>query len=191
VRPRFYGSRVDDGIPHRWVAMVRHTLRSLGPQVLATRMVRDYVVQLYAPAAASSRRLEESGFQAARELADWLATVRKSWGGVRVGHVETSGMAETPQLGSALSLRALVDLGGLSPEDVEVEAAYGRVDEADNLHAVTTVPLAPSERADDGQYRYEGAVPLERTGAFGYTVRVLPKHALLASNADLGLLVSA
>ena len=31
--------------------MVRHTLKSLGPKVLATRMVRDYVRTLYAPAA--------------------------------------------------------------------------------------------------------------------------------------------
>ena len=29
--------------------MVRHTLKSLGPKVLATRMVRDYVRQLYTP----------------------------------------------------------------------------------------------------------------------------------------------
>ena len=35
--------------------MVRHTLQTLGPKVLATRMVRDYVLGLYAPAADSSR----------------------------------------------------------------------------------------------------------------------------------------
>ena len=50
VRSRFYD--VDrDRLPRRWLEMVRHTLQSLGPQVLASRMVRDYVVQLYAPAA--------------------------------------------------------------------------------------------------------------------------------------------
>ena len=36
--------------------MVRHTLQALGPKVLATRMVRDYTEQLYAPAAQSLRR---------------------------------------------------------------------------------------------------------------------------------------
>ena len=36
--------------PTRWVEMLRHTLKSLGPKVLATRMVRDYTRQLYAPA---------------------------------------------------------------------------------------------------------------------------------------------
>ena len=48
VAPRFYD--VDaDGVPTRWLEMVRHTLKSLGPKVLATRMVRDYVRDLYTP----------------------------------------------------------------------------------------------------------------------------------------------
>ena len=47
VAPRFYD--VDgEGVPTRWLEMTRHTLKSLGPKVLATRMVRDYVRQLYA-----------------------------------------------------------------------------------------------------------------------------------------------
>ncbi|GAC1324942.1 MAG: glycosyltransferase family 1 protein [Mycobacteriales bacterium] len=191
VRPRFYGSRGDDGIPHRWVAMVRHTLRTLGPQVLATRMVRDYVERLYAPAAASSRRLADDSYAEARALAGWLTGVRREWAGVRVGHVETSGVGDTPEIGSTLAMRALVDLGGLTPEDVVVEAAYGRVDESDQLHGVTTVRLSVVDRGEDGQHRYEGNVPLEHTGAFGYTVRVLPHHRLLGSDAEPGLVVSA
>ncbi len=36
--------------------MVRHTLQTLGPKVLASRMVRDYVEQYYMPAAQSLRK---------------------------------------------------------------------------------------------------------------------------------------
>ncbi len=50
VAPRFYDAD-DDGVPTRWLEMMRHTLKSLGPKVLATRMVSDYVNELYAPAA--------------------------------------------------------------------------------------------------------------------------------------------
>ena len=41
VAPLFYDTDAD-GVPTRWVEMVRHTLKTLGPKVLATRMVRDY-----------------------------------------------------------------------------------------------------------------------------------------------------
>ena len=47
--------------------------------------------------------------------------------------------------------------------------------------------LKPTGDADDGGHRYEGMVPLSRTGAFGYDVRVLPRHAHLATPAELGL----
>src|SRR4030095_13357027 len=45
LAPRFYDHDAD-GVPQRWLEMVRHTLRSLGPKVLADRMVRDYVTTL-------------------------------------------------------------------------------------------------------------------------------------------------
>ena len=57
VAPRFY-DRDQNGIPGRWVQMVRHTLKTLGPKVMATRMVRDYVSELYAPAARIGRSAE-------------------------------------------------------------------------------------------------------------------------------------
>src|SRR5246127_3338708 len=55
VAPKFY-ERDEHGVPPRWVEMVRHTLQTLGPKVLASRMVRDYVEQYYLPAAESLRR---------------------------------------------------------------------------------------------------------------------------------------
>ena len=58
VRARFY-DRDGTGVPQRWIDMVRHTLQTTGPKVLASRMVRDYVDELYAPAAVSSRALAD------------------------------------------------------------------------------------------------------------------------------------
>ena len=66
--PRFYETG-RDGVPARWVEMVRHTLRETGPKVLATRMVRDYVQALYVPAAGSARAMAGDGYGPAREEA--------------------------------------------------------------------------------------------------------------------------
>ena len=188
VAPGFY-TRDDAGIPTRWVAMVRHTLTTLGPKVLATRMVYDYVNQLYAPAAAAATRVAAHDFAAARTLAAWRTNVLASWPGVRVQHVDSL-VAGDPEMGGTLHLRAQVELGGLSPEDVDVEAAFGLVDSEDRLLDVDTVSLAPVE-SPDGVGLFEGDVPLDRTGSFGYTVRVLPKNELLASAAELGVATTA
>jgi starch phosphorylase len=188
VAPRFY-DRDETGVPSRWVQMVRHTLKSLGPKVVATRMVRDYVQQLYAPAAQSAARLSASDYKAAKALADWRQDVLNAWPGVTVLHVESQ-VDGDPQLGSALHLRAEVALNGLSPAEVDVQAVYGGIDAEDRLVDVNTVSLAYAGPID-GTSRFEGDVPLERTGTFGYTVRVLPKSDLLASPAELGLVVTA
>jgi starch phosphorylase len=191
VAPRFY-TRDDAGVPTRWVSMVRHTITTLGPKVLATRMVWDYINNLYAPAAAAAARVSANDFAAAKQLAAWRTEVLTAWPGVRVDHVDSL-IDGDPELGGVLRLRAEVELSGLSADDVEVEAAFGTVDLEDRLSAIETVPLSLVENSDGSgnQARFEGGVPLTRTGAFGYTVRVLPKNALLASPAELGVSVTA
>ena len=190
VRTRFY-DRDSSGVPQRWVDMVRHTLQTLGPKVLASRMVRDYVHQLYGPAAQSARMLSASDYAAARDLAAWRTRLMERWPQVRVEHVEAGGVGDTPAVGTVLEVRATVDLGGLSPSDVTVQAAYGRVDEADELRAPAYIELLGVGSGEDGLQRYEGTVRLERPGSFGYSVRVLPHSAALPSDADLGLLTTA
>jgi len=190
VRTRFY-DRGADGVPERWVDMVRHTLQTLGPKVLASRMVRDYVHQLYAPAAVASRGLAAQGFAPARELAAWRGKVAAAWPGVRVVGVDADGAGDAPAVGGMLVVRATVDLAGLADGDITVQAVHGRVDEHDDLHRPRTTPLHPIGAGDDGLPRYEGEVPLERAGAFGYTVRVLPHSALLPGDTDLGLMAQA
>ncbi|MFC0846017.1 alpha-glucan family phosphorylase [Streptomyces noboritoensis] len=187
VAPRFY-DRGESGLPGRWIEMVRETLASLGPKVLAGRMVREYVERLYTPAARAHRDL---GPDTARELAAWKARVRAAWPQVAVDHVEAvaatapNGHAE---LGSTLALRVRAGLGGLQPDDVEVQAVAGRVDAADTLAEARTVALKPAGGPDlEGRWVYEGPLALDRTGPYGYTVRVLPAHRLLADGADLGL----
>ncbi|MEU3492458.1 alpha-glucan family phosphorylase [Kitasatospora cineracea] len=191
VAARFY-DRGADALPHRWISMVRHTLVTLGPKVLAGRMVREYVERLYAPAAAAKRRLEgDAGdYAAAKDLAGWKAGVREAWPAVRVEHVEADGAGEAQELGATLALRVQVNLGRLRPEDVEVQVVSGRVDESDRISEAGTLALKPAGGGTDldGRIRYEGHLELARTGPFGYTVRILPTHPRLASVAELGLL---
>ena len=52
VLPAFY-ERDDRGLPTKWVARMKASLATLGPEVGSGRMLRDYVEQLYAPAGRS------------------------------------------------------------------------------------------------------------------------------------------
>ena len=47
------------------------------------------------------------------------------------------------------------------------------------------------EQTEGSRHWFSATVPLERTGAFGYTVRVLPHSARMADPAELGVVTSA
>lgn len=200
VAPKFY-DRDDNGIPTRWVEMVRHTLQSLGPKVLASRMVRDYTQKYYLPAAQALRAMIEPGqsgaaelavpFGSALELAQYRRRVEKSWPQITITDVDGSGLPDTPLLGSELTLTALVHLDGLRPADVVVQAVLGRVGAGDSLVDPATVPMVHTGTADNGNEIFTATTPLPIAGSVGYTVRVLPHHRLLAGNNELGLVTLA
>jgi len=188
VAPRVY-DRDERGLPVRWLEMVKHTLSTLGPKVLATRMVADYVNKLYVPAAAAERT---ATVPFARDVASFKARMRSDWPGVRVEHVEPIGVSDSPQVGDEVGVRAFVSLGdGIGPKDVDVQLVYGRVSPSDTLTDLVTAPLQHMEELEPGRHRFEGAVRLRRTGPFGYTVRVLPHAEGAASAAELGLVTNA
>ncbi len=195
VSPKFY-DRDENGIPTRWVEMVRHTLIALGPKVLASRMVRDYTEKYYAPAAQSLRKTVEPGaagepFGAARELAAYRQRAAEAWPKIQITDVDSYGLPDTPLLGSELTLTATVHLAGLRTDDVVVQAVLGRVDASDSLVNPETVPMQHTGTADGGNEIFSTTTPLPVAGPVGYTVRVLPHHQLLAGANELGLVTLA
>jgi starch phosphorylase len=194
VAPKFY-ERDERGVPPRWIEMVRHTLQTLGPKVLASRMVRDYVERYYAPAAQSLRRTvgADGGapFEAARNLAAYRRRGFQAWPNIRITDVDSTGLPDTPVLGSKLTLTAAVQLAGLGPDEVTVQALLGRVDADDSLRDPVTIEMSHTGGASAGRQVFSTTTPLPVAGAVGYTVRVLPNHPLLAAANELGLVTLA
>ena len=190
VAPKFY-DRDPDGVPVRGVQMVRHTLQSLGPKVLASRMVRDYTEQYYLPAAAALHRttgaIEGLPYGQARELSAFVQRVREAWPEVAITDVDSTGLPDTPELGSQLTLTAALALAGLRPDEVVVQAVLGRVDSTDALQNPIYLDMTHVGPGEGGTEIFSVTTPLPVSGSVGYTVRVLPHHGLLAGDAELGL----
>ncbi|WP_374025042.1 alpha-glucan family phosphorylase [Mycobacterium sp. HNNTM2301] len=198
VAPKFY-ERDEHGVPPRWIEMVRHTLQTLGPKVLASRMVRDYVERYYTDAAHSLRRTvgpaedgEDGGaFGAAREVATYRRRAEEAWPKITITDVDSTGLPDSPVLGSKLTLTATVALDGLAPDEVTVQGVVGRVDASDALLDPVTVEMSYTGTAEGGNQVFSTTLSLPLAGAVGYTVRVLPHHPMLASSAELGLVTLA
>jgi starch phosphorylase len=186
VAPLYY-DRSEDGVPDRWMTMVRHTLATLGPRVQAARMVREYVENYYVPAAGSATAVRTDSYAGAKVLSDYRARLEKAWPAIKIMQTDLRFEGEkAPPLGAPVVVRATIDLGGLSPDEVDVQVVLGRVDDNDEISGVVTEPMTETAA---GEYRAEPVLP--HPGAVGYTVRVLPRHPLIATAAELGRVVLA
>ena len=189
VAPRFY-DRDDRGLPLAWIASIRHTLATLSPELSAERMLAEYVTRLYTPAARAAAVASADGAAAGRDLAAWTRRMRDEFGGIEVRHVEIDGVDTPPTVGDSVRVRTFVDLGSLTEQDVTVEVVAGSITEDGDLRHSRHFALEPI--AVEGEsHRFEAAIPLSAAGTFGYTVRVVPKHSMLASGAELGLVAYA
>ena len=61
------------------------------------------------------------------------------------------------------------------------------IDGDDDLVDTQVTLLTLADSYDGGRYRFDGEVQLRRGGAFGYTVRIVPRHSVLASVSEMGL----
>ena len=186
VAPTFY-ERNDRDVPPKWLAMMRHTLLSLGPKVLATRMVCEYVTRLYVPADQSNRAMTAQHCALAQSLAQWKAHVAQEWQNVRIDHVESEGIADVVTAGSTVEVRAFVSLGDLQPKDVTVQVLSGRVDADDRIQDPVSTDMEARECFEGNRWEYHVCLTLDRNGPFGYTVRILPRHEGMITPVEMGL----
>jgi starch phosphorylase len=56
VLPAYY-ERDEEGLPQKWIALMRESIAELGPRYGTSRMVTEYVERLYLPAHESASRV--------------------------------------------------------------------------------------------------------------------------------------
>jgi starch phosphorylase len=184
IVPLYY-ERIEGPVPRRWVRKVKASLCSLGPQVVASRMVRDYVQEMYEPVAGRTDALTAGGYARARALAAWKARVQSGWERVHIDSVETD--AALADLGAERHVDAYVALGSLTGDDVQVQLMHGPVGPNDEITEPAVVPMQLAGLADkDGHYKYSGSFVCEHAGRYGIAVRVVPSHPDLSTPVEMG-----
>jgi starch phosphorylase len=188
VVPLFY-QRGSDGIPRGWVEKMRAGLRRLVPTFNSHRMVQEYVNRYYLPCSRRFETLCRGNFVGAKDLAAWRQKVMTSWHEVSVKELISQDALDM-LVGHEMEVKAMIALGALSPEDVTVEAYYGRLNPQGDFAERDTVPLEASDLLD-GLYTYRGRIPCRKTGRFGFTVRVMPSQKRLENRFLMGLVAWA
>ncbi len=169
-----YYARQPEGAPREWMARVKQCLRSISPQFNAQRMIHEYMQLLYLPAHDGWLTTSAKHFEAAREKATWERGVEQVWDRVRIGQAGWD-LPDTVISGQPILVRSTVDLAGLKPEDVKVEAVVGRVGVSGHLEDTEVVQLKPEGLEGASIIFARGFVP-QHTGRLGFAIRVSPNH---------------
>ncbi len=173
IVPMYYQSRQQNG-SSEWMRRAKQSIKYLSRQFNCRRTVDEYMARLYDPADKATRDLRSSDYEGVRQKARWNADVQRAWGSV--SFVE---MGPPPDLnvlsGQPIPVRVGVDLAGLKPEDVRVEAVVGRVGPSGRLEETEVLSLPPVEQRDS-VYIFAKEIMPQQTGRVGYTLRIAPNH---------------
>ncbi len=166
--------RGEDGLPHEWLEKVKNCIRKISPQFNAQRMIREYMDQLYEPAYEAGRDFAAQRFEKTRQRCAWTARVQRAWDQVRF--VDTGARPDNLITGGqAIPFRVTVELAGLEPDDVRVEAVVGHVYPDGHLEETEVITLRATERKGSACV-YEYSYIPRQTGRVGYALRVSPNH---------------
>ncbi|HVC08785.1 MAG TPA: alpha-glucan family phosphorylase [Elusimicrobiota bacterium] len=179
VVPQFY-ERDSAGIPRRWVGLMRCVMARLAPQFSSSRMLLEYVKELYLPAAADFGERTAGGKDTGKNLLDWEIMLRRRWGGVHIGGVDAKAD------GAQWALSVPVYFGDLDPSAVRVEICADAGPET----AMMRQEMERGERiagAANG-YIYRTRMPASRP-AGDFTPRVVPFFPGVRVPAELPLIL--
>jgi len=167
IIPLFY-YRDAHGLPVAWIERVRESMARLTPQYSADRAVREYTEKYYLPAAAAyGERAKEDGASGARILR-WEQAIAEHW------HTAAFGPVTVQTSDGYHHFQLQIDLGGLSPEFVQVELYADALPDGSPERYVMTRETGP-ERASVDACLYSARVPAARP-AVDYTARLIPHN---------------
>lgn len=182
IVPTFY-TRTQDGLPRDWMHKVKASMKSLAPFFNTRRMVREYAEVFYMPTFERVTRMSEPDSETAIRFAEWRSQLEKVWHHVHVRNVSLADTNSQVKVGSQIQVQAVVNLGELTPDDVEVQLYYGPLNtrgEIEDEHS-DSVTMQPTKANGSSEYTYTGQIMNNSSGDRGLSVRVMPRHELLPS----------
>lgn len=172
--PAFY-NRGADGLPREWIAKIKDAMKTICPVFNTNRMVLDYTEKLYKDALDNSINMHTDDFKSMRQLAKWKETMNKKWDMVSVKEMIFGGEKEV-SVGSKVSVKTVVELGEVLPDDVQVELYFGALNPHGEISEGASLPMSLAESHENGAHTYEGQMLCLKSGQFGFTVRVIPMN---------------
>lgn len=185
IVPLFY-TRSSDGVPRGWLRVMKRSMKTGASYFNTGRMVQEYLERCYWPSQTRFSTLCDQHLRRAEALAQWRNRLTRGWAQLRIESVEPTSV-DLMRVGGSLDVKARVNLGNFTPEDVAVQLFHGVVDTVSDIPAPATVEMSHNGAPEGNTWTYSGVIPCQSSGQYGFAVRILPKNQDLASLYEPGL----
>lgn len=185
IAPLFF-NRDSNGVPGGWIKVMKESIKTITHQFSTHRMVQDYTTKLYIPSMHRVDTILSTGYDYARNLADWKAHVERTWPQVQI--ISNQLKEHNSISGEAVNISVLVNLGNLDPSSIKVEVYYGSIGMDNKIENAEVSEMTLIEQTDTSTYRYSANIKLLEGGQYGYTFRAFPYNPELVNKFDMGLI---
>jgi starch phosphorylase len=185
IIPAYY-SRNEKNIPTLWVDFIKNTFAEVVPHFTTRRMMKDYFNRYYTPLAARLARLKADNFSKAKKIASWKEKVLAVWDQIEVVNIQLAdGITNTYKMGQNYPSQIVLDIKGLTPEEIGVEVIIATGNE--HPEYVERHEFKPGKVAN-GLTHYSLNLTLTKPGSYNYGVRIFPKNMELPNRQDFRIL---
>ncbi len=196
VVPRYY-ARTAQGVPARWVKMMKHSMARTIADFNTHRMLVDYAERMYLPAAKRHLMIRRDGFGKAKTLAAWKKSARTRFSSIHINHIAIKGIdGDMLNVGDEIQFHLEVHKGKMTSDELKAEVLIFQEKEPETLDYIggdgiprenPTVLTLQAHEEKDTIIKYSLYYKAPKSGKFNYGIRILPYHPDIDDVTDLNL----
>ena len=169
IAPTYYAKN-DKGFSAAWLALMKKSIREIAPVFNTNRMVKEYYEKFYIGAHNFGQLLSQNDHAA--QVAAWRKKIADNWYRVSVTDA-TPAFDKAILMGDKVNFKARVSLGGLEPQDIQVELYLGTRGALGDIEKEDAVDMTCTGKDGDA-YIYEVQLSPYNSGRQDYALRILP-----------------
>ena len=185
IIPAYY-NQDKDGISKEWMTYMKNSIKSTGGKYSTSRMVSDYVNDLYMPLCNLKKEYFDE-LQNVAEFTDWKKKVKNNWEKIKLVQDRNVDNARLVA-GTQITVNCEVYLPNIEEENTDIQVYFGQFLNNGTVRNVYTMTMNKiAENKEEHKYTYEATLDLKSGGNYGYTFRAMPKHKMLIDSENLDL----
>ena len=167
IRELYY-AKDKNGLPKRWIAMMKRSMHDVGKDFNIHRMLDDYCNKFYLPASKKLSIIAENSFEKLKEITEFSRVIGENWESIKFVDVDFGMNEAMINSGDSIKVLAKIEVPNIDENYLSVEVFYKYNDKNYEI-----VKLQPEDK-NENIITYKGDVKIIASGNQYLNIRIRP-----------------